>query len=132
MTDVLVIALGVLLALAGVAGLASPRRLRGVMLASTRSGRWILAVAALRIGVGALLLAVADGSRYPTALGVLGVLSVIGGLVAWALAELLLTRLGAPMEVEIPLGLVALAAGYFGVHTLTLELKPKEESELKL
>ena len=60
------------------------------------------------------------------------VLATVGGFLAWFLAEWLLTMAGVPMEVEIPLGVLALLAAYLGVHVLTLELKPKEPDSLKL
>ena len=55
------------------------------------------------------------------------VLSVLSGFAALTLVEWGLTAAGAPMEVEIPLALLALAAGYSVVHVLTLRLKPREE-----
>ena len=54
-------------------------------------------------------------------------LSAIAGIAAWVLAERALTSAGAPMEIEIPFGLAAMAAGYFAVHAATLRLKPREE-----
>jgi len=55
------------------------------------------------------------------------VLSALSGFVALTLAEWALTTVGAPMEIEIPLALLALAVGYGAVHVLTLRLKPREE-----
>jgi hypothetical protein len=55
------------------------------------------------------------------------VLAAAGGLGAWLLAEWLLGMAGAPMEVEIPVSLLAMGAGYFGVHIATLRLKPRED-----
>ena len=57
---------------------------------------------------------------------------VAAGILAWFLADWLLVMAGAPMEVEIPLGVTALGVAYLGVHVLTLELKPKEPDSLKL
>ena len=55
------------------------------------------------------------------------VLSAVAGILAWIPAMWLLSRSGVAMEVEISLGLAALIAAYFGVHILTLRLKPREE-----
>lgn len=55
------------------------------------------------------------------------VLSAVAGLLAWFAAELILHGMGAPMEIEIAGSVAALVAGYFGVHTLMLRLKPREE-----
>ena len=57
---------------------------------------------------------------------------VVAGILAWFLADWLLVMAGAPMEVDIPLGVIALGVAYLGVHVLTLELKPKEPDSLKL
>ena len=53
--------------------------------------------------------------------------SYAAALVTWVIADYLLTESGAVMEVEIPVSLLAMAAGYLAVHTLTLRLKPRED-----
>jgi len=55
------------------------------------------------------------------------VASFLSGFCALLLAEWGLTASGAPMEIEIPLALAALALGYGSVHALTLHLVPREE-----
>ena len=61
------------------------------------------------------------------------IFSAVAGILAWFLADWLLTRAGAPMELEIAGSLIALAAGYGAVHVITLDLKPwEDETSLKL
>lgn len=55
------------------------------------------------------------------------VVPILSGFFALLVAEWGLTAAGIPMELEIPLALLALAAGYGSVHALMLRLKPREE-----
>ncbi len=55
------------------------------------------------------------------------VLAAVAGILGWFLAEWVLHDTGVRMEVEIAVGLAALAIAYFAVHTLTLRLIPREE-----
>jgi hypothetical protein len=57
----------------------------------------------------------------------------VAAIAGWFVADWLAVRLGAPMEVEIPVSLLGLAAGYAVVHAATLKLKPRDpDVELKL
>ena len=55
------------------------------------------------------------------------VASALSGFATLLLAEWALTAAGVPMEIEIPLALAALAAGYGAVHALTVRLRPRAE-----
>ncbi len=71
------------------------------------------------------------GAKLERSLGAI-VVSVASGILAWFLTDWVMVKLGAPMELEIPVSLLGLVAGFLIVHALTLKLKPREESELKL
>jgi hypothetical protein len=60
------------------------------------------------------------------------VISVAVGIAGWFLTNWVMVLLGAPMELEIAASLAGLAIFYFTTHALTLKLKPKEVTELKL
>ncbi len=60
------------------------------------------------------------------------VISVVAGIAGWFITDWVMVQLGARMEIEIAAGLAGLAVFYFTVHALTLKLKPKEITELKL
>lgn len=63
----------------GVIGLLAPHRLFAIaQFTTTPTGLYV--VAAVRLGIGAVLLGVASRSKFPTILRVLGVLALLGGI----------------------------------------------------
>lgn len=63
----------------GVVGLFVPRRLFALaQFTTTPTGLYV--VAGIRLAIGAILLALASRSRFPTILRVLGVLALLGGI----------------------------------------------------
>jgi hypothetical protein len=61
------------------------------------------------------------------------VLSALSGFASFVVAMWLLSMVSVPMEIEITLGVAALAAGYLAVHAATLKLTPREDDvSLKL
>lgn len=68
---------GALIALLGATGVVSPPTLLGWVDAIWRSSRGVWGVVALRIGLGVLLVLAAPECRYPTAIRVLGVISIV-------------------------------------------------------
>ena len=73
---------GVLIALLGATGLIRPAALVGWVDSLWRNLRGLWAVVALRLGIGIVLVLAAAECRYPTAIRVLGVISIVSaGLV---------------------------------------------------
>lgn len=63
----------------GAIGLFAPQRLLAIaQFTTTPTGLYV--VAAVRLGIGAVLLGVASRSKFPTILRVLGLLALIGGI----------------------------------------------------
>ena len=71
------------------------------------------------------------GLKLQRSVGAIAI-SVVIGIAGWFLTDWVMVAFGAPMEVEIPASLAGLAVFYFTAHSLTLKLKPKEDTELKL
>lgn len=68
---------GVLIALLGATGLFSPSTLLGRVDSAWRTRRGLYAVIALRLVLGVILVVAAPECRYPVAIRVLGVISIV-------------------------------------------------------
>lgn len=71
---------GALIAILGLMGVVQPSRLLVAVERIWRSAWGRYAVASLRVALGVVLLVAAQEARFATALGVIGVLAIIGGL----------------------------------------------------
>ena len=82
-----VLAVGLLLAAVGAAGAAFPVRL--VSLISRLRGKWwVLPVgAAIRVGLGGILVLAAEGSRHPTVVAGLGIFLIAAGVLVLVLGR---------------------------------------------
>jgi hypothetical protein len=78
-SKLLAIVLGVLLMLLGIIALVTPDRVLAIArFTTTPNGVYV--AAAIRLGIGLILLFAASGSRFPNVLRVLGALAVIGSI----------------------------------------------------
>lgn len=85
--NVLAIAIGVIASGFGLMGVLRPSRLQSIVAAVWRAPWGPYTVGSLRVAVGVILLVVAPESRFPTALGVIAVLAIIGGLAVPAIGR---------------------------------------------
>jgi hypothetical protein len=78
----IVAAIGILIAALGVVGLVAPGTLVRAASAVWQSRAGLYVAVILRVVLGVALIRAASGSRYPNALGILGIISILGALVA--------------------------------------------------
>lgn len=76
---------GIVIAALGIAGLIRPGSLIGFVSAAWRLRAGLYLAIVLRLVLGVALIGAASSSRFPDALGILGVISIIGALVASSL-----------------------------------------------
>lgn len=110
--------LGIAVAALGALGLVRPQRLIGFATSIWNSGAGLPAAVAIRVLLGAALLATASASRFPTPFRVLGALSLVAAVAAPLLGRERLRRFvdwwaGRPATFVRAWALVALGFGAF-------------------